>query len=197
MSGLPQVLQSNSNPIYFFRPWGDITHSLCCHGGSCLKCLEWPHDKSATQCSYSSWWKPVIFVLIRVLIFFVTHINMPFASTRLKGFKTYFWDHKQTNRKFSPNRLCILIDNHDFSFKFIIIGHAYVHTSSFLDFLRLVTTIWSHEVLPTICCSTSKFPILFLVLANSVILLRYNYRHLPLSIKKLKWTKLCLKEFFS
>jgi len=124
------------------------------------------------------------FFFIPVLIFFVTHISMPFVSTGLKGFKTYFWDHKQTNRNYSPSHFCILIDNHDFSFKFITIGHAYVYTISFLDFLQLVSTIWSHEVLPTICCSTSQTAVLFLVFANSVILLRYNYRHALLSIKK-------------
>ena len=116
--------------------------------------------------------------------FFATHISMPFASTGLKGFKTYFWDHKQTNRNYSPSHFCILIDNHDFSFKFITIGHAYVYTISFLDFLRLVSAIWGYEVLPTICCSTSQITLLLLVFANSVILLRYNYKHAILSIKK-------------
>ena len=114
---------------------------------------------------------------IQVLIIFFTHINMPFASNRLKGFKTYFWDHKQANRNYSPSCFCILIDNHDFLFKFITIGHAYVHKISFLDFLRLVSTIWGHEVLPTICYSTSQIAVLFLVFANSVILLRYAYRY--------------------
>ena len=128
---------------------------------------------------------------------FVTYIKYPLPPLDWKAWKTYIWEHKQANRNYSPSRFCILIDNNDFYFIFIAIGHAYFYTISFLGFLRLVSTTWDHEVLPTIRCSTSKIFVLFLILANSVILLRYNYRHVLLLIKKLKWTKLYLKGFFS
>ena len=151
---------------------------------------RWVVPKMPWMTTWQTCYPLIIFVLMETNDFcfhstshFLLRI-LPFASTWLKSFKTYFWENKQANRNYSPSRFCILIDNKDFYFIFIAIGHAYFYTISFLGFLRLVSTTWDHEVLPTIRCSTSKISVLFLILANSVILLRYNYRHVLLLIKK-------------
>ena len=44
--------------------------------------------------------------------FFITHINESLTSTGLEGFKTYLWNHKQTDCKYGPSSFCVLINNH-------------------------------------------------------------------------------------